>query len=425
MHILGARITHFDYDLSMQKHDPFKALKNPDFAAFSLFRFLFTVAFQMQAVVVSWQMFELTRDPLSLGLIGLAEFLPALSVALFAGHLSDIKNRKHIAVWTSSLALVTVGLLLFFTIHQDEIYSLYGTLPFYLIIGINGIVRGFLSPSIFSLLGDIVPKEDYLNSSTWSSTIWQIGAITGPALGGIFYTQLGLVKTYIIEFVLLTIAIFLFSRVRYVHTPKAQTESMVNRMLEGIKFVFNTPVLLHAMSLDLFAVLFGGAVALLPIFANDILKVGPDGLGMLRSAPAVGSAIVAIFILYLPPIKNAGKVLMLNIAGFGIATIAFAFSTNFYFSLFCLFMTGVFDNVSVVIRSTIFQTQTPAEMKGRVAAVNSIFIGSSNEVGAFESGLAAKIMGVVPSVIFGGSMTILIVLGTAFRSKKLRDYKFH
>lgn len=402
------------------KKDPYSALRFKDFRFFLTTKILLTMALQIQAVVVGWQVYELTKDPLSLGLIGLAEILPNFSVTLFAGHFADIYNRKKI-VLTCLFVLICSSFCLYLTSAYPHSYQL---LSIYFLIGISGFARGTLGPSMFSIMTECVPKEHYFNSTTWHSTLWQIAFMIGAGASGFVFNSIR-EKSYLFITLFVTCAFIAFLFI----SPKPQKHvsergPIFASIKSGIKFVFRNEIFLGALSLDLFAVLFGGAVALLPIFANEILKVGPSGLGFLKAAPSFGSFLMASFLVFHPPAKNAGKKLFAAVFGFGICMIVFALSKNFVVSLIALAVSGALDNISVVVRGTIMQTLTPPEMKGRVSAVNSVFIGSSNEIGAFESGVAAKLMGVVPSVVFGGTMTLLIVIFTYFKAPKLRDLNF-
>jgi MFS family permease len=401
-------------------HDPYIALRNPEFRFFLALRLFITLAIQIEAVIVGWQVYEITQDALSLGLIGLAEAIPAITVALYAGHLADIGNRKHI-ILVCLLVLLLCGIaLLTITTYSHIIPKNELLIGIYVIIFFTGVARGFMSPTTSAFMGQIVSQNIYKNAVTWNSNFWQSAAVVGPALAGLLYGYLGIQMTYSIQVILVILALIAISLIASKSVPaKIAGERVRDRIKEGLNFVFKNQLLLSSLSLDLFAVLFGGAVALLPIFAKDILHIGAEGLGFLRAAPAIGAVMTATFLAYKPIGKNASIILLFCVAGFGISTILFAISTNFLLSFFCLFMTGAFDSVSVVIRSTLVQLLTPNHMKGRVSAVNNIFIGSSNEIGAFESGAAAKLMGVVQSVIFGGSMTILVVLITSFSAKKL------
>lgn len=407
-----------------EKPDPYAALRFWEFRNFTVARLCITIASQMQAVIVGWQIYEITKDPLSLGLIGLAEAIPSISVLLFAGHITDTNDRKKIVL--SSVFLMTFCSILLLLISTDSVslFSSNKVIAMYSAIFLSGIGRGFSAPSFFAFVSQLVPKETLPNAITWNTTTWQTGAVTGPAIGGLLYGFIGPVNTYITIVIFWIISILLISPIRKKPIPEILgIQSLKERLTVGLKFVFERKIILGAISLDLFAVLFGGAVALLPIFAGEILFVGPQGLGALRAAPSIGAVIMAIYMTRHPFTKNAGRNLLVSIFGFGICIIIFGLSKNFFLSLCILALSGGFDSVSVVIRATIIQLMTPDNMKGRVSAVNSIFIGSSNEIGAFESGVAAKLLGTVPSVIFGGIMTLLIVSLVTILSPRMRKLK--
>ena len=402
------------------KHDPFAALRIKEFLFFLNTRFFLTLAIQMQSVIVGWQVYDITRDELALGMIGLSEAIPFIIVSLFSGHVADTVNRKFIILISVSLLIISTSCLLYFSLDTSTVIKDYGTLPIYLIFGFIGIVRGFISAAFPAFMAQIVPRQHYGNSATWNSSVWHVGAVAGPAIAGIIIA-VSYPAAYTVNLIFIVLSIFSFMFIASKPIPvKEKKETLTQSLSAGIKFVFSNQLVLGALSLDLFAVLFGGAVAMLPAYADKILFVGPMELGFLRAAPAVGAIVTAIILAYKPITKNAGRNLFMNVGLFGVATILFAISTNYYLSLFFLFLTGAFDNVSVVIRHTILQLATPDEMRGRVSAVNSIFIGSSNEIGGFESGVAAKAMGLVRSVVFGGIMTILIVVATSKIAPKLR-----
>jgi len=408
----------------VEKPDPYSALRFWEFRNFTVARLCITIASQMQAVIVGWQIYEITKDPLSLGLIGLAEAIPSISVLLFAGHLTDISSRKKIVLSSVFLMTFCSIMLLFITSDSNQILTTNKLVLIYSAIFLSGIGRGFSAPSFFAFVSQLVPKEKLPNAITWNTTSWQTGAVTGPAIGGLLYSFIGVTNTFTVVLIFWTIAIFLILPITQKPIPEIiGIQSLKEKLTVGLKFVFKNKIILSCISLDLFAVLFGGAVALLPIFAGEILFVGPEGLGMLRAAPSIGAVVMAILMTRRPFTKNAGKNLIISIFGFGACIIIFGLSKNFYLSLFILALSGVFDSVSVVIRSTIIQLMTPDNMKGRVSAVNSIFIGSSNEIGAFESGVAAKLLGTVPSVIFGGIMTLLIVSVVTVFSPRIRKLK--
>ncbi len=406
-----------------EKHDPLAAMRFKEFRFYILGRFFLTTAVNFQAVCVGWQIYELTKDPLSLGLIGLAEAVPYILIALFAGYVVDHYDRRKVLMTAISVLILSSALLFFFSYNSEQIIS-FGTLPIYCLIFITGLARGFISPSMFAIMSQVVPKKVFGNSSTWNSTVWQIGAVGGPAIGGFVYGFMGVANAYLLNTLFFGLSFLFFSFIATRAVLKSEKiESLKESITAGLRFVFSNQLLLSALSLDLFAVFFGGAVALLPMFADQILHVGPKGLGVLRAAPAIGALLMAVILTLKPLHANAGKKLLYAVALFGLSSIAFALSTNFYLSVLFLALGGAFDNISVVIRTTIVQLYTPDHMRGRVSSVNSIFIGSSNEIGAFESGFAARLLGLVPSVIFGGSMTLLVTSLTAKFAPKLRNLK--
>ncbi len=400
----------------------YAALKIRDFRLFILARFAITLALQIQATVVGWQVYDITNDTLSLGLIGLAEAIPSIMVSLYAGHVADIIERKKIILVTVALLLACSTALLFFTLEPGKFLLSYGMLPIYAVIFVSGIARGFLSPANFAFMPQLVPRNLYANAISLNSTFWEMASIGGPMLAGFIYGFIGITASYFADVVLVTASLSIYFSISGKPVPPATTEQGVGEKIRaGLKFVFKNQIVLSAISLDLFAVLFGGAVALLPVFAKEILQVGAEGLGVMRSAPSIGAVLMAIYITHNPIKKHMGKILLACVAGFGLCMIGFGLSTNFWLSLFLLMLSGGFDSVSVIVRGTLIHTLTPENMKGRVSAVNSIFIGSSNEIGAFESGSVARLMGVVPSVVFGGFMTLLVVAITSVSAKKLVD----
>jgi MFS family permease len=405
----------------MAKRDPYAALRIKEFNIFLALRFVLVFAWSMQFIVVEWQVYSLTKDPLSLGLIGLMEIIPALGMALFAGHIVDQKEKRNLFLLIIALfSLISLGL---FLISSDSItwekktilYSIYAFVFF------GGLLRSFFGPTIFSLIALIVPKKVYPNAATWSSSTWQMASILGPAVAGFTINWIGIHWSLCIVFILVMVALILGSLIskKPVLNPKIG-EPVLESLKEGVRFVFSTKAILGALSLDMIAVLFGGAVALLPVFAQDILKVGSEGFGILRAAPAVGAFLTMLITAYIPISRKAGLKLLVAVFGFGISIIVFGLSTIFWVSVVALFFSGVTDGVSMVIRQTILQLKTPDHMRGRVASVNTMFVGSSNELGAFESGLTAKLMGTVTAVVFGGSMTILTVLTTGIISPSFR-----
>jgi MFS family permease len=407
---------------SIFKGNATAVLRIGHFRFFLAYRFVMTAATIMQSVIVGWHLYSITRDVLSLGMIGLTEVVPQISVSLFAGHYIDRWNRKKIIVYTTGLLLLGSAILFLYSIPSLQGFQHFGTLPIFVTIFLTGLVRGILMPAHTALLGQLVPRELLTNASTWSSTNWQLAAVSGPAIGGLVYAFFGISMAYLTVFIFYAASVYMILQVRNIRPllrPQLN-EKIFTSIREGIQYVFKNQILLGAFSLDMFAVLFGGAVAVLPVFASDILKTGPLGLGLLRACPSVGAMIMSVFLMIYPPMRNTGKKLFYCVAGFGLCMIVFAISGNIYLSAIVLVFSGAFDNVSVVVRASVLQIFTPDEMKGRVASVNSIFIGSSNELGAFESGLAAKLMGLIPSVIFGGTMTLLVVGTIAGKARELR-----
>ena len=402
----------------------FEVVHVRSFRLFLIYRFLMTSATLMQSVIVGWQLYNITRDVLSLGMIGLTEVIPQVSIALFAGHFVDIWDRKRIIFYTSFLLLLGSAILTIYSIPIFHLQQMLGVLPIFVTIFISGLVRGILMPANTALLGQLVRRDLLTAASTWSSTTWHLAAVMGPALGGLVYGFFGVVPAYILVFTLYLFCVFILLFIKSpgkVALTAGSVEGIFNRIQEGIFYVFRNQVLLSAFALDMFAVLFGGAVAMLPVFASEVLKVGPEGLGFLRACPAAGAIIMSVILTFRPPVSRSGTQLLYSVFGFGVCMIVFAVSRSFILSSVCLLLSGAFDNVSVIVRASILQIYTSDEMKGRVAAVNSIFIGSSNELGAFESGVAARFMGLVPSVVFGGAMTLAIVSFAAWKSPALRN----
>jgi MFS family permease len=401
----------------MQKNDPYAALRYKEFNIFLLVRFAMVFAWTMQFVVIEWEVYSLTKDPLSLGIIGLMEVIPAVSMALFAGHVVDQKEKKGLLVkCILGFSTISLGLfLLTWPVITDGLSKSFILWSVYLLVFAGGIVRAFLGPTIFSLFSLLVPKKVYPNAATWSSSVWQMGAVLGPALAGFSISWIGVHWSMCLILGFSLIAFLFLTRIpkKPILNPKIG-EPVLNSLKEGVKFVWNTKVILGAITLDMIAVLFGGAVALLPIYAQDILKVGAEGFGILRAAPAVGALLIMFTSAYFPLDRKAGMKLLAAIFGFGICIIVFGLSTIFWISVLALFLSGVTDGISMIIRQTILQLRTPDHMRGRVAAVNSMFVGSSNELGAFESGVTAKWMGTVTAVVFGGCMTVLTVISTGF-----------
>nr|WP_315147642.1 MFS transporter [uncultured Flavobacterium sp.] len=404
--------------MEVKVKDAYAALRYREFNMFLLLRFAMVFAWSMQFIIIEWEVYSLTKSALSLGMIGLMEVIPAIGMALFAGHIVDQKEKKGMLLkCILGFSIISFGLFLLTWPRMVSDWSTDTILySIYFLVFLGGLVRAFLGPTIFSLMSLIVPKKAYPNAATWSSSVWQIGSVVGPAIAGFSITWIGVHWSMCTIFACSIVSLMLLTQIskKPILNPKIG-EPVMESLKEGIKFVYNNKSILGALTLDMVAVLFGGAVALLPIFAQDILKVGPEGFGILRAAPAVGALLTMFVSAHLPFYKNAGIKLLAAIFGFGVCIIVFGLSTWFWLSVFALFMSGVTDGISVVIRQTILQLKTPDSMRGRVAAVNSIFVGSSNELGAFESGLTAKLMGTVSAVVFGGSMTLLIVVFTGIK----------
>lgn len=411
----------------MAKKNPYEALQHKEFVIFLVLRFAIVFAWTMQFIIIEWEIYRLTKDPLSLGLIGLMEVIPAVSMALFAGHYVDkLEKRSLLIKCLIGFLVISTGLFIFtWPTVTDSMETPWIVRSIYLMVFLGGIVRAFMSPTIFSMFSLVIPKKAYPNGATWSSGAWQLGAMTGPAIGGI---SIGFIGVHHALLIVVGVAIFAFIfllriRPKPILNPKVG-EPIFQSLREGLRFVFSTKIILGALTLDMFAVLFGGAVALLPIYAQDILEVGSGGFGVLRAAPAVGSLLTMMAVAYFPLNRNAGMKLLAAIFGFGVCIIVFGVSTIFWISVIALFFSGILDGISVVIRQTILQLKTPDEMRGRVASVNSMFVGSSNELGAFESGLTARIFGTVNAVVLGGVLTILTVVGTGAKFPKLRKLDF-
>ena len=403
--------------------DPYAALRNTHFLYFLALRFFMVFAWSMQFIIIEWEVYSLTKDPLSLGLIGLMEVIPAIGMALFAGHIVDQNEKKGILIKCILAFSVLTGAL--FCLSWEPLAKQLAThtilICFYTLVFFGGIVRAFIGPSLFSFLGLIVPKKLYSNAATWSSSVWQMAFFTGSAVAGLFINWFGVNGSMFFILCCSFLARLALSKIPT--QPVLNTkigEPIFQSLREGLLFVFQNKTILGALSLDMVAVLFGGAVSLLPIFAQDILKVGPTGFGILRAAPAVGAFVTMLIAAYIPLTRNAGLKLLAAIFAFGLCIVGFGLSTVFWLSVVLLCLSGAFDGISVVLRSTILQLYTPDSMRGRISAVNSIFVGSSNELGAFESGFTARLMGTVPAVVFGGCMTVLLVSGTAIFSPSFR-----
>lgn len=379
------------------------------------------------STVVGWLVYQLTKDPLSLGILGLAEVIPAVSFALYAGHVVDITDRRRMLLVTMSLfSICAIGLfILSSSLIQKHLTITMIVYGIYTVIFFTGLIRSFSGPSFTAVLSQLVPKELLARAAAASSATWLIASICGHALGGFMIAGFGYGITFSAIVIVLWIAVYSMSKL----SPKPPSRQAGGKetwesVKEGLRFVWNTKDLLGAMSLDLFAVLFGGAVALIPVFATDILKVGPIGFGWLNAASDIGSIAMILWLTFKPLKRKQGRILLYAVAGFGVCIIIFGLSAWYWLSFVALLASGALDGISVVIRSTIMQLKTPNEMRGRVASVGSMFINSSNELGQFESGVTAKLMGTVRAVLFGGIMTLVVVTITWFKAPTLRETEF-
>ena len=401
--------------------DAFAALRYRDFSLVTLNQFCLTLAILIQEIIVAYSLYKITKDPLTLGLIGLAEAIPYIALSLWGGYFADRFNKQTIMkiclFFAIPLPLVLWGLFHAYGLKQIELSTL--SWGVYAVIFGLGTIRGFYNPSATSLKPFLIPREIYANGATWTTIGWQSGVIIGPMLGGFMLAFLGRETSLISVAVLLSLCFLLVNLLSKRTFPKIETERVLQSLGEGFRFIAKTKIVLWAISLDLVSVLFGGVIALLPIFAEDILKIGPEGLGYLRAAPSIGALITMIALTRFPPTRHAWRNMLLAVAGFGLFTLLFAYSNYLWLSLFALAMTGACDSISVVIRQTILQIYPPENMRGRVAAVNGMFVSSSNELGAFESGLAAKYLGPVIATVFGGSMTLLVVALSWAKTKDL------
>ncbi len=406
---------------------PLEAVRIVEFRNLVIGRFLFIMGLRMMSTLVGWWIYNLTNAPFAIGIVGLSEFIPAISFALYAGHVIDLSEKRKMML----LCVVLYGLAaLLLLILSSRIGSSHFqpheiALLIYLIIFGTGVVRSFTGPIFNVVLAQIVPKRLLQNATTWNQGAYLSASVTGHALGGFLIAGLGNTGTLTVVFIL----VFSAFAVLFTLKPKPPLNEKGEKktwdsVKEGLAFVFRTRELLGAISLDLFAVLFGGAVAMVPVYARDILKVGAQGFGFLNGASDMGSICIVAILTLFPLRRKQGKKLMLAVAGFGICIIIFGISKLFWLSFGVLLLSGILDGISVVTRGTIMQLKTPDNMRGRVMSVNSMFINSSNELGQFESGITAKLMGVVPSVVFGGCMTLLVVVTTWFRAPSLRKMEY-
>ncbi len=406
--------------------DPFAALRITEFRNFSIARFLFIMGLRMMGTLVGWWVYELTNDPLALGLIGLSEVIPAVSMSLYAGHVVDQNNRRTMVL--RSVVAYTLLVLILFLISGGFFMKPASKTPLltgiYTVIFLTGLVRAFSGPSFGAIISQIVPTPKLANATTWTQSIWLMASVTGHSLAGFMIVGFGISGTLFLIVLQLLLAALIFNTIGSKPTPVQNDKKTWDSVKEGIRFVWTTKEVLGALTLDLFAVLFGGAVALVPVFAKDILQVGPIGFGWLNAAADFGAIFCVILLTVFPLQKKQGKVLLFAVGGFGLSIILFGVSKLFWLSFIALFIGGALDGISIVVRGTILQLKTPDALRGRVMSVNSMFINSSNELGQFESGVAARMLGVVPSVVFGGCITLFVVILTWFKSPSLRKLEY-
>lgn len=410
---MKARVTNTD--------NPYPLLKNRSLLRLLAFRVQIVLAYQIIAVVVGWHIYELTHNVLALGLIGLAEVIPYFACALLAGYAVDHHSRRMFGVWAGFLVVLNALVLLSTTLVAYRNPSLW----IYAAIVGGGLARAFIGPTYNALFALILPREQYARAAGIGSSVFQSALVAGPALGGALVAWTSMTCAYAAAAVLAISAALTLLSLAVKEPPLAEPSPIFASIHEGLRFVFGNQILLGAQALDMFAVLFGGATAMLPAFIHEIFHAGPQALGILRAAPALGAIAMGFALSRYPVSRHAGIWLMAAVSGFGLCIILFALSRNFWIAFFLLMASGLFDGVSVVMRSTIMQLSTPDAMRGRVSSISGIFIGSSNELGAFESGVAARMMGLVPSVIFGGVMTLAVVAATSCLASKLRRLEMH
>lgn len=409
------------------KSDPFSSVKVVEYRNLLIGRFAFIMGLRMMATLIGWWIYLLTNDPFAIGLVGLSEVIPALSLALYAGHVIDQSEKRKLLLKGIVLYFLAAITLIFISgkFVSAHLSNHWIAICIYVVIFCTGIFRAFTGPVFSAIIAYIVPRNDLQNATTWSQGTWLSASVTGHATGGFLIAIIGITGTLISLSCLILISFFFLFKIK--PKPASVVKGVVRTwesVKEGLRFVYKTKELFSSLSLDLFAVLFGGAVALIPIYARDILKVGPEGFGILNGAADMGSILIVIILTIFPAKKNQGKKLLLAVGGFGICIIVFGISRIFLLSFAALMISGMLDGISVVVRGTITQLKTPDHMRGRVMSVNSMFVNSSNELGQFESGVMAKLMGTVPSVIFGGSMTLLVVIFTWFKSPTLRKMQY-
>jgi MFS family permease len=413
--------------MQTQPYQPFAAIAIPEYRHFLIGRFCFIMGLRMMGTLVGWWVYELTNDPFAIGLIGLSEVVPAISLSLYAGHIIDISEKRKLLLRGVCLYLLAVIILAVLAANfMQQLISQHTIAAcIYIVVFFTGIFRAFTGPTFGAMVATIVPKQILQNATTWNQGVWLSASVLGHASVGFLIAGLGNQKTLFIIIALASIGLFFLLQLKQKPPVQIAGEKRTwDSVKEGLHFVFTTKEVLGALSLDLFAVLFGGAVAMIPVFAKDILQVGPIGFGWLNAASDIGSICIIIWLTLKPIKRQQGKTLLLAVAGFGVCMIVFALSKLFWLSFFVLLVSGILDCISVVVRGTILQLRTPDTMRGRVMSVNSMFINSSNELGQFESGVMAKLMGVIPSVVFGGFMTLFVVATTWLKAPSLRKMEY-
>ena len=409
-----------------RKKDSFAALRYKDFRSYLGMRFFFTFAYQMQTTVLGFYIYQITHSKVAIAMIGLSEAIPAVGLALYGGYIADKYEKRKMLLLIFIGVLISSLVMFLATLKNLGGYIHIGwIIPIlYCMIFCNGIARAFFGPATFTIYANSIPRELYPNGATWSSQSWQVASILGPFAGGFVYAFAGgITGCFVVILVFLAISVILVYLLRQYPAVFIPKESIYKSLKEGINFVFKSKMMIAAMSLDLFSVFFGGVVALLPVFALDILHVGSEGLGLMKMASSLGAAITMVVMVRYTPLNKPWRNLLIAVTGFGLCIIGFGLSRSFILTLLFLFGQGAFDSISVIIRGTLVQLLTPDQMRGRVSAVNSMFIGSSNEIGDFESGIAAQLLGTIPAVLFGGCVTLAVVTFTYFKTKSLLPLK--
>jgi len=414
-------------DTRQNQVSPFASILIHEYRYLLFGRFFFIIALRMMSTLVGWWVYQLTNAPFAIGVVGLSEFIPAFSLALYAGHVIDISEKRWMLLRGVLLYLLCALTLLFLSTNFTKEYlsNHWIAICIYSVIFCTGVIRAFTGPVFNVILAHIVPRNMLQNATTWNQGTWLSASVSGHALSGFLIAYIGITGTLATICASMIVAfVFLFQLKRKAAFDDLRDQKIWDSVKQGLHFVFKTKELLGAVSLDLFAVLFGGAVAMVPVYARDILKVGPEGFGFLNGASDIGSICIVVLLTIFPLRRQQGRALLFAVAGFGTCIIIFGLSKIYVISFFILMISGMLDGISVVVRGTIMQLKTPDNMRGRVMSVNSMFINSSNELGQFESGVAAKLMGVVPSVVFGGCMTLLVVITTWIKAPSLRKMEY-